>query len=465
MSGRIARYTVSAAASLSIAVTAASCRRETVAGTARSTGHTLPDTLVIATLYSPGSYFIYRDEPMGYDYDLIHRFTLDKGIELKIEVAPSVRSAVEMLVDRRVDLIAYEIPEITEYRGRLVPCGPRSETHQVLVQAKTDGKALISDVTDLPGHEVAVETGTKYFYRLENLNDELGGGITINAIDTDTIDAEALIGMVAARKLPLTVADYGIAQINTTYFPDIDISVDVSFPQTSAWAVSTENSWLGDSIDAWLDTDTSRASVARLHRLYFEQAKVPQVAMSLDLSDGTISKYDSWFRKYASDIGWDWRLLASQSFQESRFDPEARSWAGARGLMQLMPRTARAYNLPPGRMDDPESSIATSVKLIDDLDRMLMEKVPDDRERLKFILASYNGGIGHITDAIALAEKYGLNPMKWDGNVEKAVLMKSNPEYYNDPVVKYGYMRGRETTGYVNKIMKYYDRFKREIPS
>ena len=86
-------------------------------------------------------------------------------------------------------------------------------------------------------------------------------------------------------------------------------------------------------------------------------------------------------------------------------------------------------------------------------------------ERQKFILACYNGGIGHVTDAMALAEKYGMDPTKWDNNVEKAILMKSNPEYYNDPVVKYGYMRGRETTGYVDKIMKYYDRFKREIPA
>ena len=187
--------------------------------------------------------------------------------------------------------------------------------------------------------------------------------------------------------------------------------------------------------------------------------------MSLDLSDGQISKYDNWFKKYASRIGWDWRLLASQSFQESRFNPKAKSWAGARGLMQLMPRTAKAYNLPIKKMNDPEASIATSVKMIDDLDKMLMKKVPDDRERQKFILACYNGGIGHVTDAMALAEKYGMDPTKWDDNVEKAVLMKSNPEYYNDPVVKYGYMRGRETAGYVDRIMKYYDRFKREIPA
>lgn len=447
------------------AVSAVSCRKSEEGSAQHLADHSLPDTLVIATLYSPSSYFIYRDEPMGYDYNLIYQFAQEKGLELKIEVAPSVHRAIEMLDSGKVDLIAYEIPEITEYKDKLVPCGPRSETHQVLVQPKIEGKARITDVTDLPGQEVAVEAGTKYLYRLENLNDELGGGIIINAIDTDTIDAEALIEMVAERKVPLTIVDNDIAKINATYFPTLDISVDVSFPQASAWAVSSKYAWLGDSIDAWLDTDQTREANAELHKRYFEQAKSPMVAMSLDLSDGTISKYDKWFKKYAETIGWDWRLLASQSFQESRFNPTAKSWAGARGLMQLMPRTAKAYNLPIKKMNDPESSIATSVKMLDDLDKMLMKKVPDDRERLKFILACYNGGIGHVTDAMALAEKYGMDPTKWDDNVEKAVLMKSNPQYYNDPVVKYGYMRGRETAGYVERIMKYYDRFKREIPA
>lgn len=465
ISGRTARHALAALAAATVALATASCGKSDGNTSQHLENHTLPDTLVIATLYSPSSYFIYRDEPMGYDYNLIYQFAQDKGLELKIEVAPSVHRAIEMLDSGHVDLIAYEIPEITEYKDKLEPCGPRNESYQVLVQPKIEGKAQITDVTDLPGHEVAVEDGTKYMYRLENLDDELGGGIIINAIDADTIDAEALIEMVADRKIPLTIVDNNIAQINATYFPTLDISVDVSFPQESAWAVSSKYAWLGDSIDAWLDTDQSRATNAELHKRYFEQAKAPQVAMSLDLSDGTISKYDAWFKKYASSIGWDWRLLASQSFQESRFDPKAKSWAGARGLMQLMPRTAKAYNLPVKKMNDPESSIATSVKMLDDLDKMLMKKVPDDRERQKFILACYNGGIGHVTDAMALAEKYGMDPTKWDDNVEKAILMKSNPEYYNDPVVKYGYMRGRETTGYVDKIMKYYDRFKREIPA
>lgn len=448
------------------AVLAIGCSgRSTSAAAGDSDGRQLPDTLTVATLYSPASYFIYRDEPMGYDYSIVSDFCHDKGIELKIEVAPSVQLALEMVEQGKVDLVAYEIPDIAEYKNRVVACGPRDESYQVLVQPKIKGEAQVKDVTDLPGRRVYVEDDSKYLYRLRNLDDELGGGIGIETVDADTLIAEDLIDMVADGKIPLTVVDNDIARVNATYYPTIDISVAVSLPQPSAWAVAPDNKWLGDSIDAWLDTDLTRRTNLELHKRYYEMAKAPQVAMSLDLSDGTISKYDKWFRKYADEIGWDWRLLASQSFQESRFNPKAVSWAGARGLMQLMPRTARSYNLPARKMTDPEASIATSVKMLDDLDKMLMRQVPDDRERLKFILAAYNGGIGHVTDAMALARKYGLDPTKWDDNVERAVLMKSNPEYYNDPVVKYGYMRGRETAGYVDRIMRYYDRFKREIPA
>lgn len=259
--------------------------------------------------------------------------------------------AIEMLDSGRVDLIAYEIPEIAEYKDRLVPCGPRSETHQVLVQPKIEGKAQITDVTDLPGHEVAVEDGTKYLYRLENLDDELGGGIMINAIDADTIDAEALIEMVADREIPLTIVDNNIAQINATYFPTLDISVDVSFPQASAWPYR-KNTHGSVTPSTHGSTPMNHAPpTPRLHKRYFEQAKAPYVAMSLDLSDGTISKYDNWFKKYASSIGWDWRLLASQSFQESRFDPKAKSWAGARGLMQAHAAHRKSLQ-PSGKEDD-----------------------------------------------------------------------------------------------------------------
>ena len=185
--------------------------------------------------------------------------------------------------------------------------------------------------------------------------------------------------------------------------------------------------------------------------------------MRFDFSKGYISQYDNLFRKYAPTIGWDWRLMAAQAYQESKFKPNARSWVGARGLMQIMPATARGYRTKVSQLNNPETSVKVATQLLDDLDGYLVKYVPNDKERLKFVIAAYNVGIAHVYDAIALAKKYGLDPQVWDDNVSKAILMKMNPRYYNDPVVKYGYCRGTETVNYVKNITNFYEHAQREI--
>ncbi len=440
-----------------LAVAAAGCSRSRTAMAEES--HDFPDTLRVATLYSPGSYFIYREAKMGYDYDLVTELTRDKGVALKLEVAPSLATAVEMLDSGLVDLIAYEVPVTAEFQEHTIACGPENITTQVLVQPKPKGGGeLITDVTQLPGRDIYVERGSKYEARLRNLNDELGGGINIHTLDRDTIIAEDIIDMVNKGTVPLTIVDSDIANINKTYYSGLDISLEVSFPQRSQWAVAPHRQWLADSINAWLKEEKSRMDLARIHKRYFELSKTEHsIRPEIDLSRGYISPMDALFKRYAKEIGWDWRLLASQGYAESRFDSTLVSWAGAKGVMQIMPSTARAYHRNAGELVRNEVSIATATEIIKALDRSLRAKVPDPNERLKFIVGAYNSGIAHVYDAIALAAKYGLDPQRWDGNVAQAILMKSKPEYYNDPVCKYGYFRGRQTFEYVNQVFDFYE--------
>ena len=433
-----------------------------LAGADSASLHRLPDTLRVVTLYSPTSYFIYRGQPMGYDYDLVERLAADKGMALKLEVAPSLNAAVEMLDSGKVDLIAYDVPVTAEYRDKVIPAGPEVITNQVLVQpVKTD--SAITDVTQLVGRTIYVEEGSKYHARLNNLNEELGGGIDIRAVDRDTLITEDLIGMVDRGEIPLTIVDSDIAAINKGYYPDLDISLPLSFDQRAAWGVAPGNQWLADSIDAWAAETRPRQEQALLLKRYFEQSKTEFDPLGNNFAGGKISPYDDLFRKYAAEIGWDWRLLAAQAHTESKFKPKATSWAGARGLMQIMPATARDYGVAAKQLYDPETSIRTAVKFIADLDKWLKSRIPNDTERQKFILAAYNAGVAHVYDAIALAKKYKMNSNKWNGNVEKAILMKMNPRYYRDPVVKYGYSRGRETYDYVRRIYSFYDKAVKKV--
>lgn len=440
-----------------------SVRKEHTGDTFACERGVLPDTLRVVTLYGPSSYFLYREQQMGYDYELARRFASDKGIVLDITVAPNLSRAVELLDSGIVHLIAYEVPVTAEYLDHIVPCGIENITHQVLVQPKSSD-SLVTDVTELVGREVYVEKDSRYCHRMINLNAELGGGIIIKSVDRDTLVASDLLDMVADGSIPLTVVDSDVASAARTYYPGLDISVEVSFPQRSAWAVSPRMSWLGDTITVWSRQDAPRKEQEALARRYYENSKVKPELSCLDFSTGRMSVYDNIFKKYAAKIGWDWRLLSSMGYAESRYDPNLVSWAGARGIMQLMPATAKAFNADPNSLTDSDLCVATSIEIIKSLEKTFSSLVHDPEERKKFIIAAYNSGPAHILDAIAIARKYGMNDQVWDGNVAEALMLKSLPDVYNDPVVKYGAFRGRQTLDYVITVMGCYRKASKQIP-
>ena len=420
----------------------------------------LPKMLDVGTLYSPTSFFILKGDTMGYDYDRICDFARSKGITLRWHVAPNMATLVNWLLADSVQVLAYEIPITAEYRKRVHSCGAANVTYQVLIQPASD--SVLTDVTQLVGRDVWVEKGSRYESRLRNLDSELGGGINIHTLTPDTLMPEDLIEMVSRGEIPFTVVDSDIAQLGHTYVDSIDISLRVSFGQRSSWAVSHRNRWLGDSINAWAKSRNAQAYSKTALRRYFEMSKsgshttAPDSNIVYVTRPGDISPFDSIFKECAVKNGIDWRLLAAIGCVESAFDTHARSWAGARGVMQLMPNTAKLYGLPIERIEDPEANIHAAARHFADLRSMFRRRIANDAERVKFILASYNAGAGHVIDAIELARKYEKDPELWDENVEECILWKANPQFYNDSVCRYGYFRGRETVEYVAKVEQRY---------
>jgi membrane-bound lytic murein transglycosylase F len=176
----------------------------------------------------------------------------------------------------------------------------------------------------------------------------------------------------------------------------------------------------------------------------------------LSLNNDNISKYDDLIKQYADTLGWDWRLFASQVYQESKFNPTSTSWAGAHGLMQMMPKTAEGLGVTD--RSNPEQSLQGATKYMQIMwDRF--EEIPDSVQRIKFALAAYNCGYGHVADARTLAEEDGIDSYHWDGEVELAILKLSYSENYNKPFIKYGYVRGIEPYTYVNQIFSRYDHY------
>ncbi|MDE6715555.1 MAG: transporter substrate-binding domain-containing protein, partial [Muribaculaceae bacterium] len=206
----------------------------------------IPDTLRVGTLYGPTSYFLYRDQPMGYEYELMQKVLEENGVGMKIEVAPGMDSLIAMLNDNRIDVIAFEVPYTAQYNDRVLHCGNENITYQVLVQPTSDNP--IREATDLVGKEVWVIENSKYEHRLRNLNNEVGGGIIIRTVPQDSIIADDLIEMVSNGTIPFTVIDGDKARINRTYYPNIDIGTRLGFPQRSSWAVKNGNTELADSL-------------------------------------------------------------------------------------------------------------------------------------------------------------------------------------------------------------------------
>lgn len=425
----------------------------------------LPDTLRVATLYSPLSFFLYRGDTLGYDYTLVREFTRQKGLHLDIHVAPALEKAIEMLDSGVVDVIAYSVPVTSEYRKAVLACGPENLTTQVLVQPRTRADDMVRDVTDLVGRDIWVQQNTKYRQRLENLNGELGGGINIHILDRDTIVDEDMVAMVSNGEIELSLVDSDVARFLKPYYKDVDMTVPVSFEQKSSWAVALDRQWLADSLSAWFDSDEVRTRTAILAKQYYDTDRSdPEYDFYFTLSKGRVSPYDDLFRREAARIGWDWRLMAAQAFVESRFTNDLVSWAGARGIMQVMPSTAEAYGVSPDNLVNPATSIRVAADILKTTGEIMQRYTDDPDEQLRFTVAAYNSGAAHILDAIALADKYGKNPGVWKDNVEAALMMKNDPRFYNDSVVRYGYFRGRQTRVYVNYVFNIYDHIKKNIP-
>jgi membrane-bound lytic murein transglycosylase F len=225
----------------------------------------------------------------------------------------------------------------------------------------------------------------------------------------------------------------------------------VAWPTPGEIEVGAEKPELAEELALWYHPD-SIAAAKKEEQDLLTVKKVRRRIFSpmLDKRGGIISHYDQYFIAYSRDIRWDWRLLAAQCYQESTFDPKAVSFAGAKGLMQIMPGTADHLGVSRSRLYEPEANIAAATKYIAELQRTFAD-IGDHYERTNFVLASYNGGAHHIRDAMALAKRNGKNNHRW-GEVAPYVLKLAQPKYYNDPLVKYGYMRGSETVDYVSKI-------------
>lgn len=348
----------------------------------------------------------------------------------------------------------------------LYACGDKQEKKELQVSYESiAGNQELGECYDLPeilqnGELIAVTLSgpdTYYEYRdkptglqyelAERFATQIGASLRVEVVK----DTAELV-----KRIVDNDADLIAVEMNVKPYEKV-LEACGSFTQTNgkerkSWAVGKGAAELADALNKWYSPELKKAVQAEENRRFLPQFMVRRRprAPFLSRSQGIISPYDSHFKRHGSAINWDWRLLAAQCYQESGFDPNAVSWAGARGLMQIMPSTAQHLNLPMEQIYHPERNIQAATRYLRELEGKFSDINPRE-ERLWFVLAAYNGGAGHIQDARTLARNAGKNPNRWD-EVKPFVLRLSQPQFYNSRDVKFGYMRGSETYQYVENI-------------
>ena len=399
------------------------------------------------------SYFLYRGELMGFEFDLVQKFAGYHDLRLEVVVAPSHRQFSTWLLEGKVDIaMGFLQPGDSPRRPGIEYSQPYHYARRHIIVAKNDPAKQLSD---LDHRTISVRRDSGYWETLTNLQQQ-GAGFYLQAT-RDDIETEQLIQKVARGVYQATMTDEHILDIELVKSTAVRSAFTLEQEIPHAFVVRAENPLLKKQLDEFIKRTYRGEYYNVLYQKYFKSKRsVLKLARGriVDTHKGRISPYDELVQKYAEHFGFDWRLITAQMFQESGFNPKAKSFSGARGLMQLMPRTAHSLGFKD--VDAPTDNIQAGIKYMDWLRDRFKKELPI-AERLWFSLAAYNAGIGHVRDARRLASRIGLDPDRWLGSTELAMLLLSQLEYSSK--ARYGYVNGEEPVNYVRNIKQRFEAY------
>ena len=417
--------------------------------------------LNVCTYYNTTDYYVYKGVAKGFHYELVKDFADYLGVKLHIVVNSNMKESIRDLNDGKYDLIAMSLSVTEDRKKEMRFSNPFFSTYSVLVQNQKR-KKRIDSLSQLLDKDIYIQQGTFYEDFLQHLNDSLHLGFNITPL-TETTYEDILI-MVEENEIDFTATDYNIAKIAAQYMPNLNYSLALSKDFSIAWGTALNGVLLTEEINAWLAEIKKSGKFNVFYNRYFNSSYVTTLKNSKyqKLKHGKISSFDPIIKIEAQSMGWDWRLLAAVIFQESKFDPDATSYSGAIGLMQVMPETAISLGLE--NFTEPQDNIHAGSIYLKYLEKMFSKYPLKEEERIKFTLAAYNVGPGHVMDAMKLAEAYNKDPHVWNKNVDYFLLHKSNPEFYKDTLVRFGYCDGKQAYDFVNRILENYTHYKNTIP-
>jgi len=404
--------------------------------------------LRMLTLNNPASYFMWRGELVGFDLDLIKKFSKQHGLHVSVILKDDISELIEALHNGEGDVIAASLTK-TEQRQQqgLSFSRPYLRVSEQLV-GRADA-ATIEDWSDLGDQPIGVNPSTVFYQRLRDIQQQYPN---LNLEEISGVTTENLIDQLMGGAFYATVVDSHLLAIEQAHRDNLKVLREFNQQSEIAWGVRDNQPQLLSELNRFIRKEYRGLFYNVTFNKYFKNSrrmKENQIHRVTDQKQ--LSPYDDLVKPLAKQYGMDWRLITAQMYQESKFNPKAKSFAGALGLMQVMPRTARELGYD--KLQTPRNGIEAGVAYMQWLEARFPGEL-DFQERVYFTLAAYNAGAGHVRDARRLARQQGLDPNRWFDHVEKAMLLLSKPEHYKK--ARFGYVRGREPVQYVKSIRDRY---------
>ncbi|HBT88922.1 membrane-bound lytic murein transglycosylase MltF [Desulfobacter sp.] len=399
------------------------------------------------------TYYLYNNKPAGFEYDLALEFAKFMNVELDV-ITPGWNNMFAYLKQGKGDFIAAGLP-IT---------APRLENADFSIPYMTIQQHMIhhnlifgpKNIKEMESKIFHVGRGTSYHDRVAEIKDS---GVKLKYVLHNNIPTEELIGMVHNREIKFTIADSNIALLCRRFFPDIHIGIPIQERESLAWAVRKNDSEMLKQINKFFLYANNTGILKRITTKYYgniDNFDTYELKKFHERIKKRLPEYKDVIKEESAKHGFDWHLIAAVVYQESHFDPDAKSFTNVRGLMQVTENTAKEMGIK--NRHDPQQSIRAGIKYL-----ALMYKqfnyIKDESQRLLFALASYNIGYGHVKDAMGLAKQKGDDPNTWKA-LKAALPLLCKAKYYNQ--TKYGYARGWEPVRYVERIQTYFDILKQK---
>ncbi|QOY52436.1 membrane-bound lytic murein transglycosylase MltF [Candidatus Sulfurimonas baltica] len=407
--------------------------------------------LNVVLLNSPSTYYIGPNEAQGFEYDLLNSYATSVGVELNITTANTTKEAIELSKSPNIHITSASLAK-TKMREKNFNFGPsyfEVQEQVVCYRGMLWDGVFPKDVEDLAGLRIIVGEDTSYSETIQRLQED---GFDINASFTSEFSTEELLEKVASNEIDCTIADSNIYSINQRYFPNIALAFAISNREQLAWVLAPNSKELEANMYSWLNGFNQSGEMARLKDHYYSFVQFfdyYNTKMFYKHIKSRFPKYRDYFKEFGKKYNIPCSVLAAQSYQESHWNPNAKSFTGVRGLMMLTLSTAKQLGVK-NRLDPKESIVGGTRHLNQMIKNVPIEVMGEDR--LKFALAAYNIGMGHVQDAQTLAKIMGLNQNIWS-DLKKALPLLSQKKYYKK--LKHGYARGSEPVKYVDSIYDY----------